>query len=62
MNVEAGSGLSVRAMLAELRRRARDVGHCLVIEELDDATYLTVHHFADGATLCYCGHASRPSA
>lgn len=62
MNIEAGSGLSVRAMLAEFRNRARAVGHCLVVEVLDDSTYLTVHHFEDGATLCYCGHASRPSA
>lgn len=57
MNTEAGSGFTVRALLAGLRVQAREAQRCIVVTNLakDDTTFLTVHYWPDDATgYCEC--------
>lgn len=65
MNTEAGSGLTVRALLAELRERARAMDTCTHVH-MDGDTHLTVHHWPMETTgFCDCGAVARlvtPSA
>lgn len=65
MNTEAGSGLTIRALLTGLREQASAAQACVDVTNLaqDDKTHLTVHYWPedrDRWCYCECGRVIKP--